>query len=245
MTSSHRPERKPALAAMLSCIILSLSSPVAADPTSPRASPRFDDIPYATWSDMEPAYRLYPGDELELSIRAAPELNKTMTVQPDGRIAPALLDPVMVADLTLKEAAATLSDAYAPHLLRSTVNLSLKTIAPLQIFVGGQVDKAGVYTMIGDMNALQAIMMAGGPRSSSRGEAIIIRRGPNGTAMMRRLDLGRALRDPAADSVPLRRLDIIYVPRSRISSLGEVVQQLRALLPFQFTYALSPTFRGY
>lgn len=206
----------------------------------------FDTIPYATWDEREPEYRLYPGDEVELAVPSAPELNKTLIVQPDGRISPPLLQPVMVADLTLTEAADKLSRAYSQQLLRPAVNLNIKTTAPIRVFVGGQVDKPGVYEMVGDMNAAQALIMAGGPRTSARGgEAIVIRRGANGTTLMRRVDLGRALRAPGSDAIPLRRMDIIYVPRSRISSLGELMAQLRALLPFQFTFSLSPTFRGY
>src|SRR5665213_1262919 len=40
----------------------------------------FPNIPYATWSNDEPQYRLYPGDELDVTIASAPELNKTVTV---------------------------------------------------------------------------------------------------------------------------------------------------------------------
>ncbi len=166
-------------------------------------------------------------------------------MQPDGRIAAPLLDPVMVANLPVREAAARLSDAYAANLLRPAVSLNMKA-APIRVFVGGQVDKPGVYEMVGDMTAMQALILAGGVRPSARGgEAIVIRRGADSVAMMRRVDLARVLRDPYSDAIPLRRLDIIYVPRSRISGLGELMQQLRGLLPFQFTYALSPTLRGY
>ncbi|MBW0149612.1 MAG: polysaccharide export protein [Phenylobacterium sp.] len=208
-------------------------------------SPPFADVPFASWDEAEPPYRLYPGDELELTVPSAPELNKTLVVQPDGRIAAPLLDPVMVADLPLQEAAARLSEGYAAQLLRPAVSLNVKA-APIRVFVGGQVDKPGVYEMVGDMTAMQALIMAGGVRPSARGgEAIVIRRGADSVAMIRRVDLTRVLRDPYADAIPLRRLDIIYVPRSRISELGDLMQQLRGLLPFQFTYALSPTFRGY
>ena len=41
----------------------------------------FSNIPYASWSDYEPPYRFYPGDEIEVSLPSAPELNKTVTVQ--------------------------------------------------------------------------------------------------------------------------------------------------------------------
>ena len=62
---------------------------------------------------------------------------------------------------------------------------------------------------------------------------------------MRTADFKLALKDPAhADLVPLRRFDIVYVPRSGIADANLFVQQyIRDLLPVQssFSYALGST----
>src|SRR5450755_2068921 len=68
---------------------------------SPRPTARFPNIGYATWTDAEPPYRLYPGDVLTVETPAAPELNRTITVQADGRISLPLLPPIMVADRSI------------------------------------------------------------------------------------------------------------------------------------------------
>jgi len=57
------------------------------EPAPRPAGQAFADIPYASWTDDEPDYRFFPGDELEVSVPSAPELSKSVTVQPDGRIA--------------------------------------------------------------------------------------------------------------------------------------------------------------
>ena len=199
----------------------------------------FPNIPYATWSQDEPAYRFYPGDEIELTVPSAPELNKTLTVQPDGRIAAPLVGPVMAADRTTEDLQVELSQAYSTQLLRPEIQIAAKA-APLKVFVGGEVGNPGVYDMTGDSDALRAVIQAGDFKSSAdRGEVIVIRRGPGGRAMMRRANLLGGLRNPAADLVPLRRFDIVYVPRSGVSAAGIFVQQyLRDLVPVQFSYAL-------
>lgn len=204
-------------------------------------APRFQDIAYASWSDAEPAYRLYPGDVLEVAIPSAPELNRTLTVQPDGRIAMPYAGAVMVADRTPTEAEQALSAAYAPVLRRPEAQITVKTATPLKIFVGGEVDHPGAYDMPGDINALQAVLMAGGFKSSARpDQVIIIRRGADGRAMLRTVNLAAATHDAKAEAVPLRRFDIVIAPRSAISQVGLVVQQyLRDPLPIQFTYAIN------
>lgn len=207
---------------------------------APRPSADFPDIHYATWTNAEPPYRLYPGDEVDLAIPSAPELNKTLTVQPDGRLNLALAGPVMVADRTLADSEQLISNAYATQLLRPQVSLTVRA-APLKVFVGGEVDKPGVYDMPGDINALQAIVMAGDFKTSAkRSQVVIIRRGPDGRAMLRTVDLRRGVGDPGVDLVPLRRFDIVYVPRSTVSEAGLFVQQyFRDLTPVQlgFQYA--------
>jgi polysaccharide export outer membrane protein len=214
-------------------------------PPTPQPTARFADIPYATWSDDEPAYRLYPGDEVEVQVPSAPELNKTVTVAPDGRVALPLIAPVMVADRSIVDAEAMISTAYASELLQPEVTLSVRA-APLKVFVGGEVDHPGVYDMPGDINALQAVIMAGGFKDGARKTGVLlIRRGAGGKPMMRAVDLAHAASDPARyDLVPLRRFDIVYVPKSGVSATGVFVQQyLRDVVPINmgFSYAAGGT----
>ena len=213
---------------------------------APRPTATFSNIGYADWSEQEPDYRFYPGDEIEMTVPSAPELNKSATVQPDGRITVPLVSPVMAADRTIGELQASLSQAYAGTLLRPQVQISVKATAPLKVFVGGEVGNPGVYDMAGDGDALRAIIQAGGFKTSAkRNQVVIIRRGPDGRAMMRTADLLKGLTSPGgADLVPLRRFDIVYVPRSGAAETGLFMQQyFRDLLPVSFSYAINGNIR--
>jgi protein involved in polysaccharide export with SLBB domain len=200
--------------------------------------PPFADIPYATWDDSEPDYLLYPGDEIEVATPTAPELTRTVKVGPDGRIALPLIGQVMAADRSLGELNATLSQAYASQLVRPIVEVTLKAAGPLKVFVGGEVTTAGVYDMPGDIDALQAVIMAGGAKPTAKtGKIFIIRRGPGGRPMVRTLDLGKAAHgSPDVAPVPLRRFDVIFVPRNNLAEIGAFMTNLREALPVSFTY---------
>jgi polysaccharide export outer membrane protein len=216
---------------------------IGVDAGAHAAAAPFPDIGYASWSETEPPYRIYPGDELDISFPYAPELSKTVTVQPDGRVSLSLIHQVMAADRTTGELERTLAEAYSSQLLRPEVVVGVKTAQPLKVFIGGEVDKPGVYDMPGDINALQAVIQAGGFRPSAKeSEVVIIRRGPDGRAMMRTCDLKRGVAAAAhADLVPLRRFDIVYVPRTGLAKAGVFVTQLRELLPgnLGFDYAIT------
>jgi polysaccharide export outer membrane protein len=239
-------DRRRLLTALLFTVAL---APVALAPApglarapKDRSDPDFPNLPYAAWTDDEPAYRLYPGDEVDFSVGSAPELNKTAVVQPDGRISLPLIGSVMAANRSLDDLQEALIDAYSRQLVRPDVAVTLKTVGALKVFVGGEVDKPGVYDMPGDLDALRAIFMAGGFKTTARvNEVVIIRRGPEGRPMMRTVDFKKVLRTASgADLVPLRRFDIVYVPRSSVSEAGLWVQQyLRDLTPvdLSFSYA--------
>jgi len=218
-------------------------------PFTPRLRPTatFDEVPYANWSDSEPPYRLYPGDQVDLVVPSAPELNRPLTVAPDGRVSLPLIGLVMVADRTIGESQATIAQAYAAQLVRPQVELNLRTPAGLRMFVGGEVRNPGVFDMPGDIDALQAVIMAGGfTDRSDRARVAVIRRGAQGRPMMKLVDLLRGTTDAGrADLTPLRRFDIVYVPRTRVAEVGLAVQQyLRDALPVQvgFNYALNEQF---
>lgn len=147
----------------------------------------------------------------------------------------------MAADRTIPELQESLARAYSTQLLRPQVDVVAKA-APLKIFVGGEVGNPGVIDLTGDADALRAIIQAGDFKTTADRSAVyIIRRGPDGRGMMRRADLFRGLRNAEADLVPLRRFDIVYVPRSGVAEASLFVQQyFRDLSPIQFgfSYAL-------
>jgi polysaccharide export outer membrane protein len=235
--------RPPRLAIALSFALAAVVSGCVdggAPPATPTAN--FSNIPYANWTNDEPEYRLYPGDELDVAVPSAPELNKTVTVQPDGRVTLPLIAPQMAADRTAPQLEAELSSAYASQLQRPQISVTVRA-QPLKVFVGGDVAKPGVYDMPGDIDALRAVIEAGGFNDTARrSQVVIIRRGPGGVAMMRTVDLNAPFKDAAhADFVPLRRFDIIFVPRTGLGELGAYMAQIRNALPVTFTYAFGST----
>ena len=203
---------------------------------TPAAGADFPAIAFADWTDAEPEYLLYPGDEIEVATPTAAELTRTLKVGPDGRIALPLVGQVMAADRTLPELEAEVSSAYASQLVRPVVEVTLRQAGPIRVWVDGEVRNPGVIEMTGDMDAYQAVVQAGGLLPTGRPQgAALIRRGPNGARMMRVVDL----RPRRGEVVALRRGDIIYVPRSTLGELAAFFTQVRAALPVGFSYAIN------
>ena len=199
-------------------------------------TPDFPDIAFADWSDAEPEYLIYPGDELDIQTPTAPELNRAVRVGPDGRISMPLVGQVMAADRSLPELEASLAEAYASQLRHPMVEVTLTQAGPLKVWVDGEVRTPGVYDMPGDIEAWQAVIMAGGfLPTARRGQVALIRRGPGNVRMMRVVDLS----GPNTTAVALRRSDIIYVPRTTLAELAVFFTQIRESLPVSFSYSIN------
>ncbi|MBA3999062.1 polysaccharide biosynthesis/export family protein [Brevundimonas sp.] len=199
-------------------------------------TPGFPDIAFADWSDAEPEYLIYPGDELDIQTPTAPELNRAVRVGPDGRISMPLIGQVMAADRSLPELEASLATAYARQLRHPMVEVTLTQAGPLKVWVDGEVRTPGVYDMPGDIEAWQAIIMAGGfLPTGRRSQVALVRRGPGNVRMMRVVDLS----GPRTTAVALRRSDILYVPRTTLAELAVFFSQIRDSLPVSFSYSIN------
>tara|TARA_R110002167_G_scaffold64917_21_gene183590 strand:- start:1490 stop:2239 length:750 start_codon:yes stop_codon:yes gene_type:complete len=202
----------------------------------------FPEIAFADWTEAEPEYVLYPGDEIEVATPTAAELTRTQKIGPDGRIALPLIGQVMAADRTIAELESDVAGAYASQLLRPVVEVTLKQAGPLKIWVDGEVRTPGVYDMPGDIDAYQAIIMAGGFMPTARQQEVaLIRRGPGGVRMMRAADL----RPRRGEVIALRRGDILFVPRTTLGEVANFVTQIRNALPVGFTYALNGQYQSF
>jgi len=182
-------------------------------------------IGFARWTDDEPLYLLYPGDKLEVSIPGAPELSRQTQVGPDGRITLGLIGQVMAAYKSIPQLQTEIARAYGGILRDPQVTVYPGDTAPMRVLVGGEVRNPGWVDMLGDMDALQATMAAGGFTHGAKGhQVLIIRRGRDGQAMQRVVDVQNPLKGKG-QLVALRRFDIVYVPRTNVAEAGVFMEQ--------------------
>lgn len=192
---------------------------------------------FQQWINWEPEYTLHPGDQLDIVVSSAPELSRTLTVGPDGRVVMPMSRPIMAAGRTFQQVQGELSAELAKQLRDPTIAVTPRAYAPEQIYVGGQVGQPGTYTIPSRIGALEAILMAGGMRPTARARKVaVLRRAPNGGMMMRTVNIRNGLLNIREynDNMQLRRGDIIYVPQSNIAEIGTWMQNFRNALPVDF-----------
>lgn len=194
--------------------------------------------PAMVYSDQSPVYRLFPGDEVEITIYSAPELSRTATIGPDGRLALPLIGAVRAADLTADELHDILVSAYAAHLRMPELTVTPRSYGSRQVFVGGEVARPGIYDMPANMDAFQAVALAGGFLPSAHRSDVLVLSRATGETTVTEIDLSmRAVRHGLPGAQALQRYDVVYVPRSRISQVNLFMQQyVHDALPVQFSF---------
>lgn len=140
-------------------LVAAPAAPLVAAPAAPLAAQdRITNIP-------GPAYRINPGDELDVLVWGEDRLQRTVRVLPDGTFAFPLVGQVSAAGLLPadleKIISAGLRSQYRGEVPQVTV--SVKTPSGYQFSVIGKVRSPGTFTPGRYVNALEALSIAGGP----------------------------------------------------------------------------------
>ena len=198
-------------------------------------------FPQKEWRHEDGAdafYLLAPGDELDVIVHTAPELNRTVTIGPDGRFRMPYSGPILAAARTVDEVRDGGQFAMSRELNDPDIDVLLVGTPSQRVFVGGDVTNPGLFDMPGLIDPLQAIIMAGGVTNEGRANTVVLmRRMPGGEVKSAVLDLKAGIYDPSlADWAPLRRFDIVYVTRKPIANQNLFVRQyIRDALPIDFS----------
>jgi polysaccharide export outer membrane protein len=192
------------------------------------------------------AYQLQPGDQFDVHFFFNPELNESVTIQPDGRYSVLMAQDAPGAGMTLAEIRTFLNERYQRELKDPRVTVTLKSSVPTRIYVGGEVNSPGEYASIGPpLSLTQAIARAAGTKNSANlDQIILLRRGPGGTPKLYNISFNDATTgaNPSAD-ILLQPYDSLFVPRTPIANTYLAFQQyFQQFVPDSFGYSIGATF---
>lgn len=155
-------------------------------------------------------YIVGPGDELEVILYGNQNRTLRLTVGRDGRVNFPELGPISVAGQRFSAVQATLEERVANQMIGVRASVSMGDIRSVGVFVLGEANRPGSYTVSGLATITSAIYAAGGVKSiGSLRDVQLKRRGQ----VVRRLDLYDLLiRGDTSDDAKLLPGDVIFIP---------------------------------
>jgi polysaccharide export outer membrane protein len=126
------------------------------------------------------AYRLQPGDVIDISVWKETDLQKEVLVRPDGGFTFPLAGDVDARGKSVEEVRATLAERLKKYVPTPVVTVAVKAIGGNRIYVLGKVNHAGEFPFSNVLDVMQAISLAGGATPFAALNDIVILRRQNG-----------------------------------------------------------------
>ncbi|TPE63664.1 polysaccharide biosynthesis/export protein [Sandaracinobacter neustonicus] len=154
-------------------------------------------------------YVLGIGDQIQVSFRGATNRTQTVRVDRDGKIVVGDLRPIPAAGRSLGSVRNDLAAETKRTLLATDVYVSVGEVRAVSVFVGGEVERPGQYSLTSLSDVGTALAQAGGIRRSGSLRQVRIVRAGGGTVSV---DLYGLLGIGAPPSVRLQDGDKVIVP---------------------------------
>lgn len=161
-------------------------------------------------------YTIGPGDVLEISVWQHPELDRIVTVRPDGRMSFSLIGDVNANGLTPAKLDEIITGMLSEYVQKPEVTVVVTSISirSTQILVLGQVARPGAYPMEERLTVLESIAKAGSyTETAGLRKVTIARQSRAGTPKVIKVDLKKIItKGDRREDIILEPGDIVHVP---------------------------------
>src|SRR5262245_38708208 len=173
------------------------------------------------------AYRLEPGDTIQIRYTHHPEMAQDEVIPPDGKITVKLAGEVDVVGKTTEELEKLLEEKTSTQLKNPDAVVSIVKFSEKLVYVGGEVGRPGTFPYRRGLTPLQAVAASGGFRDTARVDSVILVRtgGQDNKFVARKLNLETVVTDGVKEPLALAPHDILFVPRTDVADANIWVRQ--------------------
>lgn len=158
-------------------------------------------------------YVIGADDVLTVLFWREKDLSADATVRPDGKISLPLLNEIRAEGLTTQQLRERLIELAGKFVEDPNPTVIVKEINSRKVFITGQIEKPGPYSLNGKTTILQLIAMAGGLREFADGKNISVMRVQDGRQSILRFNYQDVVkRRDFSQNIELKPGDTVVVP---------------------------------
>lgn len=162
-------------------------------------------------------YTISPEDVLEISVWQHPELDRTVTVRPDGGMSFSLIGDVNASGLTPAELDKVITRKLSKYVQKPevTVIVTDASIRSKQVLILGEVTRPGAYPIGESITVLEAIAKAGGyTESAALKKVTITRKSEAKNPKVIKVNLKKVITEgDRSEDITLEPGDVVYLPK--------------------------------
>lgn len=174
----------------------------------------FEGVPstFAPVSDIQVPidYVVGPGDTLKVQLYGNEPANYTLTVSRDGYVNFPKLGPVLVGGMSFDAARAAIEHRVGHELIGTRANVTMGDLRSIRVFVLGEAQKPGSYTVSGLSTMTNALFVSGGVKKIGSLRNIELKRNGRLVTVLDLYDL--LLHGDTSGDRQLMPGDVIFVP---------------------------------
>jgi polysaccharide export outer membrane protein len=155
-------------------------------------------------------YVIGPGDRLDIQLYGNEPSSYKLTVERDGRILFPKLGPIVVGELTFEQAQAAIEQRVSKQLIGTRVSISMGDLRSIRVFVLGEAEKPGSYTVSGLSTMTNALFVSGGVKKIGSLRNIALKRDGRLVSVLDLYDL--LLHGDTSGDRKLLPGDVIFIP---------------------------------
>ncbi len=155
-------------------------------------------------------YLVGPGDTLKIQLYGNEPATYELTVGRDGRVNFPKLGPIMVSGMTFDRARQAIEDRVQQQLIGSRVSVTMGDLRSIRVFVLGEAEKPGSYTVSGLSTMTNALFVSGGVKKIGSLRNIELRRNGKLITVLDLYDL--LLHGNTNHDQQLMPGDVIFIP---------------------------------
>ena len=199
-------------------------APSTAQPVQPAGALPESESEWTVWTSGR--YRITPGDVIELRFPFVPELDQTLSVQPDGYVTLREVGDIRAQGRTLPQFRAEVNEAYMPFVRDPVFTAVLKEFEKPYFIVSGEVSKPGKYELRGATTLTQGMALAGGQTDEAKTSQVLLFRRFMSTEWLevKEIDVKKMIASRNLSEDPLLRPgDTVFVPKSTFSKIAPFI----------------------
>jgi polysaccharide export outer membrane protein len=170
-------------------------------------------------------------DELRINVLPEPEIEREVTVRPDGMISVDLIGDVQAATRTPLQIAQDIEERIGRYKRGATVNVTVVSSPSQFVTIYGEVSRPGTFSLDTETRVSEAIGRVGGTRPFASLNSVRVIRPTRAEPQIFEVALGDIQKGDLSTNIVVQEGDLIVVPPTVLARIGYTMQMI--FFPFQ------------